>query len=135
MKESLRLFQHILETHWFKDSRIMLLLTKVDQLPSVLVHNPVHDWWLDYHGNAQSEADVTSYVTRKFLSLNADRERLVSVHCINLIDTEEAHRLIKEQIFISQEDLPSWMLLKARRENEKYHRSANKSEERTRKTR
>ena len=121
MTECLRLFKHLLETHWFKKSRIVLLLTKVDQLQSILSYQPIQDCWPDYRGDPKSETDVIRYFTARFLSMNADRERLISVKCVNLIDEEAVHRLLEDEIFILEEELPSWKLLKIRRENQKSH--------------
>ena len=98
MLESLQLFQSLLESVRFKKSRIILLLTKANQLGDLLRQHSIWDLWPDYDGDPFSETDVIQYFEDKFLSLNVDKDRQIVVKAINLIDTESVHQFLTNEI-------------------------------------
>ena len=92
------LFKSLLELPDLRNTSIDLLFTKVDQLDQKLSMQPINNWWPDYSGNPHSADDVIRYFTDKFLSLNQNSKRNISVVAINLTDTESVESYVKTAV-------------------------------------
>ena len=93
------LFESLLKGPWFKNVRIILLLTKIDLLKDTLRYHPIQHSWPDINEDVQSERDVISFFTAKFLSYNTHTERQIEVKTMSIVDTESTHRFIKDELF------------------------------------
>ena len=107
MQESLVLFNSILNSRWFKQCKIVVLLTKLDRLGDLLKQHPIQDWWPDYVDNSQSETEVVQFFTEKFLSCNTNTERQIVVTALSLIDTEAVHQFLEDEILKPRQNLQS----------------------------
>ncbi|MCJ1386116.1 hypothetical protein MMC17_009241 [Xylographa soralifera] len=96
MEESLKIFESLFKLQHFQDTTIDLLFTKVDQLDHKLNVHPIRNWWPDYYGDPRSANDVIRYFTDKFLSLNRDGNRRISVTALNLTDSENVEAYVED---------------------------------------
>ena len=98
MKACLVLFDSIVNSRWFKDSRTHILFTKLDLLPDLLSQDPIQEWWPDYIGDPQSETDLVEFFAERFRSCNRNEKKEIAVKAINLIDTQKVHQWLEDEI-------------------------------------
>jgi 50S ribosomal subunit-associated GTPase HflX len=67
--ESLDLFAEVIESPWFQDSHIILVLNKVDALEEALKRVPLKSIFPDYTGDPHDVRAATMFLKNKYLSL------------------------------------------------------------------
>ena len=114
------LFGSLLKPPCFTKTAIKLLFTKVDQLDYKLSTYPIKIWWPDYSGDPHSANDVIQFFTNKFMSLNQDSKRHISVHTVNLVDIPNTWvdipntwSYIRDEVF-TLKDTPQFLVMSPR---------------------
>jgi len=102
MKESLKLFQDVINNEWFKNTPIMLFLNKKDlffEKIKTIDMNPV--CFTTYTGGCDAKK-ATKFIEKRFRDLNKNPNRAIYVHLTCATDTENAKKVfdtVREDMF------------------------------------
>ncbi|KAI8637799.1 G protein alpha subunit [Parasitella parasitica] len=89
MQEALTLFDSICNSRWFERTSTILFLNKTDLFKQKLPKSPLVDYFPDYKGAADDYEKASSYLTQRFISLNASTLKQVYTHLTCATDTEQ----------------------------------------------
>eukprot|EP00008_Paramoeba_atlantica_P011763 CAMPEP_0201486792 /NCGR_PEP_ID=MMETSP0151_2-20130828/10844_1 /ASSEMBLY_ACC=CAM_ASM_000257 /TAXON_ID=200890 /ORGANISM="Paramoeba atlantica, Strain 621/1 / CCAP 1560/9" /LENGTH=285 /DNA_ID=CAMNT_0047871623 /DNA_START=117 /DNA_END=974 /DNA_ORIENTATION=+ len=93
MKESLKLFDEIVNCVWFKDTPVILFLNKCDLFADKLKKFPLSDYFSEYSGGDDYAAGC-EFITKMFKSLNQNQKRTVYPHITCCTDTKMVKKLM-----------------------------------------
>jgi len=83
------LWESIANSHWFKNSALILFLNKMDLFKSKLAHSPITKYgFSDFHGDPSNAQQASKYFMDKFVALNRSPGREVYSHFTNATDTD-----------------------------------------------
>jgi guanine nucleotide-binding protein subunit alpha len=89
MQEALMLWESIANSHWFKNSALILFLNKMDIFKAKIKHSPITKFgFSDFQGNTGSAEQTSKYFMDKFVALNRSPGREVYSHFTNATDTD-----------------------------------------------
>ena len=89
MQEALMLWESIANSHWFKNSALILFLNKIDLFKQKVAVSPITNFgFSDFRGNTASWQETSKYFCDKFVALNRTRSREVYSHFTNATDTD-----------------------------------------------
>jgi guanine nucleotide-binding protein subunit alpha len=88
MQEALMLWESIANSHWFKNSALILFLNKIDLFKEKVSHAPITKFgFTDFGGDTTSWQQTSTYFMNKFVALNRNPSREVYGHFTNATDT------------------------------------------------
>ncbi|KAJ3435789.1 guanine nucleotide-binding protein g(o) subunit alpha [Anaeramoeba flamelloides] len=87
MTEALMLFEEICNSRWFTDTSICLFLNKADLFRKKIKTVDLNVCFKDYEGGCDFD-NASEYLQEKFLSLNRNPDKDVTVHFTCATDTE-----------------------------------------------
>lgn len=77
MEEQIRLFDNVVNTKWFTDTKFILFLSNASGFRDKLSHKPLENFFPDYAGGA--DVDLASeYLLQRFSQVNRGDRRLYS---------------------------------------------------------
>ncbi|KAH6683224.1 G protein alpha subunit [Halenospora varia] len=89
MQEALMLWESIANSHWFKNSALILFMNKIDLFKEKIVQSPITKFGFgDFQGDAGSWQQTSKYFMDKFVALNRNPTRDVYGHFTNATDTD-----------------------------------------------
>jgi guanine nucleotide-binding protein subunit alpha len=89
MQEALMLWESIANSHWFKNSALILFLNKMDIFKAKICHSPITKFgFSDFHGDTADAGQTSKYFMDKFVALNRSPGREVYSHFTNATDTD-----------------------------------------------
>lgn len=89
MQEALMLWESIANSHWFKNSALILFLNKMDLFKAKIASSPItKHGFADFKGNTTSWQETSKYFGDKFVALNRSQTREVYSHFTNATDTD-----------------------------------------------
>jgi guanine nucleotide-binding protein subunit alpha len=89
MQEALMLWESIANSHWFKNSALILFLNKIDLFKAKLTTSPITKFgFSDFQGDTTSWQQTSKYFMDKFIALNRSPGREVYGHFTNATDTD-----------------------------------------------
>ncbi|RFU27259.1 hypothetical protein B7463_g9078, partial [Scytalidium lignicola] len=89
MQEALMLWESIANSHWFKNSALILFLNKIDLFKEKIANSPItKHGFSDFQGDTSSWQQTSKYFMNKFVALNRTAEREVYGHFTNATDTD-----------------------------------------------
>jgi guanine nucleotide-binding protein subunit alpha len=89
MQEALMLWESIANSHWFKNSALILFLNKMDIFKAKIKHSPITKFgFSDFQGDTGSAEQTSKYFMDKFVALNRSPGREVYSHFTNATDTD-----------------------------------------------
>ncbi|KAJ5073804.1 guanine nucleotide-binding protein g(o) subunit alpha [Anaeramoeba ignava] len=74
MKESIELFDEIVNSRWFSETSFILVFTKLDLFLKNLEKNNFHHYFPDYNGKNEPN-EIKEYIEKRFISLNQNQEK------------------------------------------------------------
>ena len=87
--EALMLFDSIVNSMWFANTKFALLFTKYDRLAAKLKASPMKNYFLNFGGGDDLE-EATLYITNKFVSLDQDDDRTIEVYYTSIVDDQRS---------------------------------------------
>ncbi|CAG8953296.1 hypothetical protein HYFRA_00003503 [Hymenoscyphus fraxineus] len=88
MQEALMLWESIANSHWFKNSALILFMNKIDLFKQKIASSPITEFgFSDYKGDPASWQQASKYFMEKFVALNRNPSRDVYNHFTNATDT------------------------------------------------
>jgi len=89
MQEALMLWESIANSHWFKQSALILFLNKIDLFKSKIAGSAITKaGFSDFQGDTTSWQQTSKYFMDKFVALNRTASREVYGHFTNATDTD-----------------------------------------------
>jgi len=89
MQEALMLWESIANSHWFKNSALILFLNKMDLFKAKIATSPITKFgFSDFQGDTSSSQQTSKYFMDKFIALNRTPSREVYGHFTNATDTD-----------------------------------------------
>jgi guanine nucleotide-binding protein subunit alpha len=89
MQEALMLWESIANSHWFKNSALILFLNKMDLFKTKIEHSPITKFgFSDFQGDTSDPQQTSRYFMDKFVALNRSPGREVYSHFTNATDTD-----------------------------------------------
>lgn len=89
MQEALMLWESIANSHWFKNSALILFLNKMDLFKAKIATSPISKFgFSDFQGDSTSWQQTSKYFMDKFFALNRTPSREVYGHFTNATDTD-----------------------------------------------
>jgi len=89
MQEALMLWESIANSHWFKNSALILFLNKIDLFKDKIASSPITKFgFSDFQGDTESWQQTSKYFMDKFINLNRTPQREVYGHFTNATDTD-----------------------------------------------
>jgi guanine nucleotide-binding protein subunit alpha len=89
MQEALMLWESIANSHWFKNSALILFLNKMDLFKAKIASSPItKHGFTDFHGDTADAQQTSKYFMNKFVALNRSPGREVYSHFTNATDTD-----------------------------------------------
>jgi guanine nucleotide-binding protein subunit alpha len=89
MQEALMLWESIANSHWFKNSALILFLNKIDLFKEKIATSPITKFgFSDFQGDTTSWQQTSKYFMDKFIALNRTPGREVYGHYTNATDTD-----------------------------------------------
>ena len=89
MQEALMLWESIANSHWFKNSALILFLNKIDLFKAKIASSPITKFgFSDFQGDTTSWQQTSKYFMDKFIALNRSPGREVYGHFTNATDTD-----------------------------------------------
>lgn len=83
------LWESIANSHWFKNSALILFMNKIDLFKQKIASSPITDsGFTDFQGDATSWQQTSKYFMDKFVALNRNPSRDVYGHFTNATDTD-----------------------------------------------
>ena len=83
------LFDSIVNSMWFANTKFALLFTKYDRLAAKLKASPLKNYFLNFGGGDDLE-EATLYITNKFVSLDQDDDRTIEVYYTSIVDDQRS---------------------------------------------
>lgn len=80
MRESMGIFESIINSVFFKDKQIILFLNKIDLFGDKIKLHPLNRYYNDFTGNPSSEKDSVAYIRGKYLALDKQINRKIIAH-------------------------------------------------------
>lgn len=77
MRESMALFDNIVNYDWFADTSIILFLNKVDLFIEKIPVSPFNKYFPQYTDDPNDEFKVRLFITKKFFELNKNNEKTI----------------------------------------------------------
>jgi guanine nucleotide-binding protein subunit alpha len=88
MQEALMLWQSIVNSHWFRNSALILFLNKIDLFKQKIAYSPITKFgFSDFTGDVTSWQQTSTYFMKKFVALNCNPTREVHGPFTNATDT------------------------------------------------
>lgn len=88
MQEALMLWESIANSHWFRNSALILFLNKIDLFKQKIATSPISKFgFSDFTGDSTSWQQTSTYFMKKFVALNRAPAREVYGHFTNATDT------------------------------------------------
>ena len=87
MKESLELFEQVINNRWFEKTSIVLFLNKKDLLEKTLASAHLSKCFHDYAGD-NSYNSAVKFIKDKFVKINKKEDRKIYTHKTCATDTE-----------------------------------------------
>jgi guanine nucleotide-binding protein subunit alpha len=88
MQEALMLWESIVNSHWFRNSALILFLNKIDLFKEKIAYSRITKFgFSDFNGDANSWQQTSTYFMNKFVALNRSPLREVYCHFTNATDT------------------------------------------------
>jgi guanine nucleotide-binding protein subunit alpha len=100
MHEGLMLFDSICNSHWFKDTSIILFLNKIDIFREKILISPVSKWFPDFKGDDKDFTQTNTYFKQKFKRLNQNPAKTVYIH-----NTDATDKLLLERVMTTVADI------------------------------
>jgi guanine nucleotide-binding protein subunit alpha len=100
MKESLLLFDAIVNSPWFRKTPVVLFLNKIDLFKEKIVRVPLNVCFTNYTGQNEVE-EAKEYIRQRFIELPGDKAKAIYVHftcAINTENVEVVFRVVKETL-------------------------------------
>lgn len=100
MKESLLLFDEIVNSPWFRKTPVVLFLNKYDLFQEKIVRVPLKVCFANYSG-PNSAKEAREYIGGRFLDLPQDKSKAIYMHYTVAVDTENIatiFRVVKETL-------------------------------------
>ncbi|KAG0652939.1 glycoprotein2 [Hyphodiscus hymeniophilus] len=89
MQEALMLWESIANSHWFKNSALILFLNKIDLFKAKVAQSPITKFgFSDFQGDTTSWQQTSKYFMDKFIALNRTPAREIYGHFTNATDTD-----------------------------------------------
>ncbi|EKD17117.1 uncharacterized protein L3040_000359 [Drepanopeziza brunnea f. sp. 'multigermtubi'] len=89
MQEALMLWESIANSHWFKNSSLILFLNKMDLFKSKIATSPITNFgFSDFQGDTRNPQQTSKYFMDKFVALNRTPGREIYSHFTNATDTD-----------------------------------------------
>src|SRR6266536_3907578 len=89
MQEALMLWESIANSHWFKNSALILFLNKMDLFKAKVAQSPITKFgFSDFQGDTADWNAVSHYFQHKVVALNRSPGREVYTHFTNATDTD-----------------------------------------------
>lgn len=89
MQEALMLWESIANSHWFKNSSLILFMNKMDLFKQKTPTCPISaSGFTDFQGDETSWQQTSKYFMDKFIALNRNPTRDVYGHFTNATDTD-----------------------------------------------
>jgi guanine nucleotide-binding protein subunit alpha len=89
MQEALMLWESIANSHWFKNSALILFLNKIDLFKAKIGTSPITKFgFSDFQGDTTSWQQTSKYFMDKSIALNRNPAREVYGHFTNATDTD-----------------------------------------------
>jgi guanine nucleotide-binding protein subunit alpha, other len=89
MQEALMLWESIANSHWFKNSALILFLNKMDLFKQKVAVSPITRYgFSDFRGDTTNWQETSKYFCDKFVALNRTQTREVYSHFTNATDTD-----------------------------------------------
>ncbi|KAL5321532.1 hypothetical protein ACEPPN_009491 [Leptodophora sp. 'Broadleaf-Isolate-01'] len=89
MQEALMLWESIANSHWFKNSALILFLNKMDLFKAKIAISPITKFgFSDFQGDPRDPQQTSKYFMDKFVALNRSPGREVYSHFTNATDTD-----------------------------------------------
>jgi guanine nucleotide-binding protein G(i) subunit alpha len=95
MKESMEVFDEIVNGDWFKKTHIFLLFNKIDVFSRKIKTTDLSVAFKDYDGGLDYEKSL-KFVTQKFLDLNKFDKSRIHVSTITATDKEDIGKKFEE---------------------------------------
>ena len=77
MTEQIELFDNVVNTNWFADTKFVLFLNNVSAFRQKLSHKPFEDYFPDCSGGTDAE-QATEYLLKRFSQVNRGKRKLYS---------------------------------------------------------
>ena len=88
MQEALMLWESIANSHWFRNSALILFLNKIDLFRKKVAYSRITKFgFSDFNGDTTSWQQTSTYFMNKFMDLNRVPSREVYAHFTNATDT------------------------------------------------
>jgi len=112
-QEALMLWESIANSHWFKNSALILFLNKIDLFKAKIASSPITKFgFSDFQGDTASWQQTSKYFMDKFVALNRNQNREVYGHFTNATDTDLLKvTMTSVQDMIIQKNLQKLILL------------------------
>lgn len=82
------LWESIANSHWFRNSALILFLNKIDLFKEKIAYSPIAKFgFSDFNGDSSSWQQTSTYFMNKFVALNRTPTREVYGHFTNATDT------------------------------------------------
>ena len=82
---------------WFRQSAVLLLLSKLDVMEKKLSRSPVRQYFPDYIGAQDDSNAAQRFFVNKFLTIGDCRDsRTLLVRCINLMDMDSSRTILED---------------------------------------
>lgn len=94
--EALSLFDSIVNSRWFTNTRVILLFTKMDKLEKKTYKSPIKNYVPDFEGDGESVEDVKAYTERRFLELSQRPEKDIKVMFMSFKD---GYNIAAQEVF------------------------------------
>ena len=88
MKESLALFDTIINYEWFQHTSIILFLNKKDILSEKVKISPISKYFPDYYGDPSDVSAVQEFILDMYVDLNRSDTKSIYPHFTCAPDTE-----------------------------------------------
>jgi hypothetical protein len=91
MHEAMMLFESIVNSEWFVQSKVVLCFTKMDVLQRKIDSNtsPIADHFPDYEGSPTDVEAVKTYFTEKFTSLLRPKRTEIDVCYLDVTESND----------------------------------------------
>ncbi|KAJ1917730.1 guanine nucleotide-binding protein subunit alpha [Mycoemilia scoparia] len=89
MQEALTLFDSICNSRWFIKTSIILFLNKMDLFSEKLPKSALKDYFPDYDGPEGDVSAASSYILKRFVSLNQSDTKQIYTHFTCATDTTQ----------------------------------------------
>ncbi|TFK34942.1 guanine nucleotide-binding protein subunit alpha [Crucibulum laeve] len=113
LKESLHLADSIINSRWFVNSHIVLLLNKIDLFAQKLSYSPLSNYFPDYTGGDNYDL-ACDYIVHRFRSLDTrpSQGRQIHTHFLMSTDTQRVQEILSTiQEMVLKNDVGNMALL------------------------